>query len=43
VEEAQLEQTERTDWTGNPAVVELMLIRPVTLRPHLSMGLPFSA
>jgi hypothetical protein len=27
--------------SGNPAVIELSSLRPVTLRAHLSMGLPF--
>src|SRR5260370_15637932 len=33
-----------SDWScGSPAVVEpLRLFRPVTLRPHLSVGLPLS-
>src|SRR5688572_10962682 len=29
--------------TGNPAVVDDRVRRPVALRPHLSMGLPLSA
>jgi len=28
--------------SGGPAIVELSLVRPETLRPHLSMGLPLS-
>ena len=28
--------------SGGPAIVELALGRPETLRPHLSMGLPLS-
>lgn len=32
-----------TDWdSGSPAIVELSLGRPETLRPHLSVGLPLS-
>jgi hypothetical protein len=27
--------------SGNPAVIELSFLRPVTLRPYLSIGLPF--
>lgn len=27
--------------SGDPAVIELSLLRPVTLRPYLSIGLPF--
>jgi len=26
---------------GNPAVMDVSVGRPVALRPHLSMGLPF--
>jgi hypothetical protein len=32
-----------TETSGDPAVMELAPFRPVILRPHLSMGLPFSA
>ena len=28
--------------SGGPAIVELALVRPETLRPHLSVGLPLS-
>ena len=29
------------DWSGGPAVIELLLLRPVTLRPRVSDGYAF--
>jgi hypothetical protein len=41
VHRAQSRALSHSPDSGNPAVIEHSFLRPVTLRPYLSIGLPF--